>query len=183
MINRLAGLVVAGALGFMPISANAITTFDITGTVAGGTFDGTVGTGSVTFDESLLTGTDGEELNPATDPSFDLSFLLFGQLFSAFDDIDFDEFPELTFDASGEPTNIDFVVEENNPDNPTDIVQAGVTAIDLVGLSPDPFGNGFITDISVTEISAVPIPATLPLFLGGLLAGGLLLRRRATATA
>lgn len=182
MFGRLSGILVAGMLGFMPVSADAITTFDISGTVADGAFSGAVGSGSVSFNEALLTGVTGEFLNPGNDADFALSFSLFGQLFSAFDDIDFDDFPLLTFDENGNPTDIDFVVDEASLTNPTDIVQAGVASFDLFGLSQDPFSSGLITGISVNGgISAVPLPATLPLFLGGLLAGGFLLRRR-TAT-
>jgi hypothetical protein len=181
MMGRLSGLIFAGALGFMPLSADAITTFDISGTVVGGSQDGAVGTGTVTFDESLLTGVNGETANPAVDPNFALSFMLFGQLFSALDDINFDDFPLLTVDAMGTPTDIDFVVDEADAVNPTDIAQAGITAFDLFGLTSDPLTGGFTTNISVTEVSAVPIPATLPLLLGGLLIGGYVVRRQKVA--
>lgn len=72
----------AVALAMSAGSAGAITTHTFEGTVIGGPFAGTTGSGSFTFDETLLTGIGDEFLTPLARKGFSgmssLSHRIFG---------------------------------------------------------------------------------------------------------
>ncbi|MEM9045078.1 MAG: VPLPA-CTERM sorting domain-containing protein [Pseudomonadota bacterium] len=132
------------------------TTVEIFGTVVGGEFAGTEGTGSVTFSQpeffrppidfpqnevffplpDILIDIDDEFPFPGEFPGFgpldllvlDLDFTIFGQTFTEENDVDFPGAPFLFIDfETGELTAIDFVVSEDGDTlNTTEIVQEGV---------------------------------------------------------
>jgi len=159
-----------------PVSVN------LNGTVVGGSFAGTIGTGTVNFDDSLFSGTGVETINP-TD-GLTLSFNIFGQTFAESDDIDFNAYPELT-QEDGIFVSLDFIVSEVAGSILTSINQDGVFGFTIF----DIFGNvneGFDFEIAVDEtgISVVPLPAALPLYGTGLaLLGFIGWRRKRLATA
>lgn len=195
MIRALLGAAAIAALLSAP--ASALTRIDFTGTVVNGTFADTIGTGFVEFDESLLVGVDEEELSPQLDPAFNLSFTIFGQIFSQADDVDQPEFPLALF-FDGVLEDFDYVVSEVNlsgePQTLTPIAQEGVFGFSLgfgffgEEIIPDgiPVASlGSITtlpnfNVFVDEfgLQPVPLPATLPLLAGAFLLAGAVVRRR-----
>lgn len=169
------GLVVA------PNNARAITTETLTGTVLIGSFSGAVGTGSFTFDETLISGLGAETLTP-TD-GLEVEFTIFGQTFTHEDDIDFDEFPELRF-FDGDIIALDFFVSEipgglgGIGGVITDIDEPDVFSIAIVDIFAATAG-GFEGEVFINGVGffGVPEPGALAIFGIGLigLAG---LRRR-----
>jgi hypothetical protein len=131
-------------------------------------FTGVTGTGSFGFDSSLITGSGDEIL---TGGDLDLDFTIFGQSFTEADDLDFDVRPAL-FVRDGNPRALDFFVVQKFR-TPTLFAFFISPEVDLVALGPESFGA------SVAAVSQIPLPAALPLALGGIAALGLLgLRRR-----
>lgn len=192
MIRTFLGAAAVAALLSAP--ANALT-INFTGTVVDGTFAGTVGTGSLTFDEGLLTNVGSEELSPQTDELFALSFTIFGETFTQDDDVDQPEFPLALF-FDGVLDDFDYVVSEVNlsgePQTLIDIAQEGVFGFSLgFGLFDDeidddqlpslqsavalPNFNVFVDEFG---LQPVPLPATLPLLAGAFLLAGAAVRRR-----
>lgn len=158
-------------------SAQAVTTFTLNGEVVGGPFDGTLGTGFFSYDESALTNIGSEFLTPGD--GLIVEFTLFGQTFSTSDDIDFNAFPELEF-FDGQIFSLAFLVSEVptfGGANTRPINQTGVQAFELFDLFDNGAG-GFDAPITVTAV-AVPLPASLPLMLAALGALGFAARRRA----
>lgn len=204
MIKRILGAAAVAALMASP--SQALTTIDLFGDVVAGPFTGTTGSGFVTFNEDLL-GVEEDEfltLSPAVDADFVLEFTIFGQTFTAANDIDFPEFPEVFFELVevGQFANsdgrqydmvgIDFVVEEDSETNPTAIDEEGVFSIGLFG---DDLGEGFLDGpfllsltgqnpqfngvVVINDIgAAVPVPAMLPIMAGAILVGAFAVRRR-----
>lgn len=116
LLSSVAASVIGTALLASP--AAALTTFNLVGTVENGAFAGTMGTGSVTFDETKLElpppdiDIDVDSITPSgviidgpppdilpilMFPDFTLEFSIFDQTFTQADDIDFPEFPTLAF--------------------------------------------------------------------------------------
>ena len=128
---------------------------------------GETGTGSITYDETLVV-PDGF-ISPDTDPTFALSFTIFGQTFTEADDIDFSGFPELSFDATGIPEFLDYIVNEADPFNPTSIIDARVLGFDagpLTQTSPGVFSMELFV-IEAGGIAAVPEPNSIALLCVG----------------
>ena len=109
--------VTAAAILAVSAPASALTV-DLVGSVVAGEFEGTVGTGQLTFDENLLVGLQPDEelgfatLSPDVDPMFALTFTIFGQTFTEADDVDAPEFPSAFFGDTNELLGIDFQVSE-----------------------------------------------------------------------
>lgn len=172
-----AAAALAGVLSAAP--ASALTTVNVSGTVLDGVFAGTTGSGTVSFDETLLTPGVDFVFSPENDPLFDITFTIFSQTFDETDDVDFPEFAQLQVDSGGTPDFLDFIVsEEFFFSNTTDILFPGVFNIGFGDLTPDGSG-GFITEIFVNNTQVVPLPATLPLLLGALGGAAMFARRRA----
>lgn len=95
--------------------------------------------------------------------SFTLDF--FGQTFEASDDIDFDAFPQINF-LDGVPVAFDFIIDELNLDNPTDIDVPGVTTLSLVSSLSEIEPNVFETELFINGADNIPTPALLPAALG-----------------
>jgi len=179
MNKRLLISLVFAANLLISASANAtsIITENFIATVNSGTFAGTVGTGTFTYDDAMLTGIGGESV------SFDsgnlmVNFNVFGQDFTNADDIDFTGFPLLSF-LDGSIQSLDYIVAEAilGPDNATDILQAGVLGFSIFELTAALQG-GFTAVLSVDEaINPVPLPAAAWLF-GSAMLGFIGLRRR-----
>lgn len=154
----LATSVLALAVGLPPARA-ALVTESLTSLVSGGTFDGAVGLGSFSYDDSLLAGVGDEFINAAN--GLTVEFTIFGQTFTEANDIDFDVFPELAF-ADGVPVVLEFLVGEPaltgylGGTNPTEITEPGVLGLVFGDLVPEASG-AYGADITVVEV--VPEPA------------------------
>ena len=124
-------------------------------------FTGTMGTGSVTFDLSDLAVTGSTALvgNQSVGAGgFELDFQIFGQDFTENDDVDFPDFPVLSF-VDGQLASLDLLIsEETSRLNPVQIDQAGVTSIsffDTVTMTgPDSF------EVPVFINTIIPEPST-----------------------
>lgn len=161
------------ALGFLGTANDvngAPVTEPLTVTIAGGPFDGVVGTGSFSYDDALVIVGD-ETLDIFT--SLEIDFTIFGQMFTEADDIDFDSFPTLTFE-SFVPSVMDYVISEFGF-NPVEIDEPDVESIGFGILFPAS-GGGFEAD---GFVDLVPEPSTL--LLGALATVGLLTRRRVSS--
>jgi hypothetical protein len=177
LAQRCAAIVLLSLIVF---PAQAMTTFTFQATVNDGSaFDGTVGYGSVTYDETWLNSS-GTGSFAFLDPvsAFDISLTIFGQTFGRGDDIDRDEWgsPEL-FIENSVPSFLSFIISEVDVLDP--IIDGGssgtnYTAIDNPQILTIAIYNGgeFVanpagsdTDFSVgVELFAVPVPATVWLF-------------------
>lgn len=193
MLKKLLGAAAMTVLLAGPAQAVTPTTIDLFGEVFEGPFAGTTGSGFVTFDADFL---DGETTLSPLDGLIELSFTLFGQTFTAGDDIDFDDFPTISFDENGVMIDINYVVSEVPFEDDlgqilTDIDEPGVLGFSFFGgLIDDDFPdeNELPQLLAVTQNplfsgvisidTAVPLPATLPLLAGALLVGGAVARRR-----
>ncbi len=181
--------ILAGALALVAAfsaDAGAVTrTYSITGIVtvtdrvdAGAPdFTGTVGHGTFGFDGDAITGV-GNEVVGRGDLTID--FRIFGQHFTHRADTIGPPFPALLV-RDGTPRALDFFVRESG-DRPVPLDEPFLAGFFFNRLAPlEPAGPGAF-EAEVTAISAVPLPAALPLALAGAGALALLgLRRRRTA--
>lgn len=148
-------------------------TFSILGTVENGPYAGTSGSGTVAYEDTLVSGIGFEQLIGL---DIQLSFTILGQTFAETEDVAYPLFPLLDF-FDGVPTFLDFAVVENAPDQglSTEIFAPRVSEIRFIS----PLSQGLATGTymgSAEVIGAIPVPAGLPLALSGLLALGLLRR-------
>jgi hypothetical protein len=142
-------------------------------------FTGTLGGGSMSFDENLITGA-GNEVVGGDDLEIDFSLL--GQTFTGSDHAAFDSFgvPSLLL-QDGRPRAVAFRVSETDFFNPTAIATPKLIQftlqpfVPLVEVSQDNFGA------EIHAVSAIPLPAGLPLALAGAAALGFFGRRRRAA--
>ena len=142
-------------------------------TVVGGPYNGTTGSGSFSYDDAFLDGFGDGTLGPLEGVS--LSLTLFGQSFDETDDIDYNAYPQIGV-SNFTPVDMDYIVSETDPDNPTPINQPGVITIDAVSsLFPVP-GGGFTQDI--TLVLGIPEPASAMLAVLGAVSVMALRRRR-----
>lgn len=138
-------------------NANATTTFDLDVEVLLGDFTGTTGTGSFSFDESLIGGSGSESLGP---DQFTLELTVFGQVFTEDDDVDFPDYAQLLFE-DGLPIAIDFIVEGI-------IIAPGVENFGMLDIMPTK--EGYYGELIVNDgIGEVPIPPSVWLMSGGII--------------
>ena len=151
---------------------SATLTYSLTGAVVTpGSYFGTVGTGSFSYDDADITGI-GTETISAAGSSLTVEFTIFGQTFTDTDDVGniSTGAPDLTL-SDGVPVFLDFLISEvpDPPDfNLVAIDEPGVIYIDIwdpSGINLTPVAGGFETDVSV---GVVPIPAAIWLFGSGL---------------
>jgi len=165
-----------------PVQAAQVTkTFQATASNSGA-FNGTVGTGSFTYNDDLIIGDD--SIDPTN--GLTLSLTVFGQNFVQTDDINYDEFPKLYF-VNSALSAIDFIVSEttyNTGTNHTLIDEPNVERI-FVGnegnvnsfnLGTDGYDYNIGLTIATYAVTNTPEPATLALLPLGIAAG--LFRRR-----
>ncbi len=185
--NLLGGVTLSLGILLSVGNANANTTNTFIGTVFGGFYDGIVGTGSFTYDETLITGIRVEEIFAIDgNGALTVNFTIFGQTFTELNDIDSPFRPSLGLE-DGEVVFLDFIVDEELGPVLTDIDEPGVLAFDLFELfsggdfdfEGDVFVlEGEIPDAGGTAVTDVPEPGALALFGIGLLGLGLTRRRR-----
>ena len=130
-------------------------------------FTGTVGRGSFSFDSAAITGTGNEVVGRG---DLDIDFRIFGQSFTERADTTGLPFPALLV-VDGQPRALDFFVRENG-ENAVPIGKPLLAGFFFDRLAPlTPTGPGAFSG-EITALSAVPLPAALPLALAaaGLLA-------------
>ncbi|MEW4486592.1 PEP-CTERM sorting domain-containing protein [Thalassoglobus sp. JC818] len=145
------------------VSDAGMVTKTFTATVdASSPFAGTVGTGSFTYDDSLLTGIGDEEIDFLS--GLMIEFTIFGQTFTESDDIDLPDEPSLEF-LDGVPEFLDFIIDERAfVTNPVPIIEPNVVRISFGSLTPAPIGGpDFISELSV-EVTTIPEPTSFALF-------------------
>lgn len=160
-------------------------TFDITGTISNGIFAGISGSGTITFDETLLTGVGDESLVPVgsttlgaiEDSTLDIIFDVGPEIFTAMNDVDFPDFPSFDF-LDGALTFIDYVVVDG--ESGADLAPYGVLSGSFSDdLFFDDAEQSFFVSIDLEyDVSPVPLPAGLPMLLVGLGAFGYLRQRK-----
>ena len=133
-------------------SASAITTETFTAIVDPlSAFAGTVGTGTFTYDETLLTVDGNRTLTP--EDGLLLNFTIFGQTFTAANDIDHPDFPSLSF-QDGTPESLDFIVRERSNDGlnsiVTNIIEPGVGGFGFFELVAN--GDSFQTTVFIDPV-------------------------------
>lgn len=131
-------------------------------------FLGATGSGSITYDDSLIAGAGDETLGAS---EFEVELMLFGQTFTNADDIDSPAFPILGF-TDGAIVSLDFVIAEFAFDplaNPVMIDEPNVVVIDMFDVFPVAGAPGLFIPVFVG--TPIPAPATIPLMgLAGLIA-------------
>lgn len=131
-------------------------------------FLGATGSGTITYDDALITGV-GDEVLGASD--FMVELMLFGQTFTNGDDIDYPAFPELGF-TDGAIVLLDFVIAEFGFDplaNHVMIDEPNVVVIDILDVFPVVGAPGLFIPVFIG--TPIPAPATIPLMgLAGVIA-------------
>ena len=125
-------------LSALALPTQAMTTFTFQAIVNDGSaFDGTLGVGSVSYDETLLNGGTGSFYfadHPVS--AFDISLTMFGQTFGRGDDIDRDDFgPPEVYIANGVPSYLSFVISEVEVDVPDPIIDGGSFGINYTAIN------------------------------------------------
>jgi hypothetical protein len=142
-----------------PSARAALVTESLTGIVMGGPFAGTVGTGSFSYDDSLIVA--GDEILGVAD-GLTIGFSILGQTFTERDDLAFPQSPMLAFDG-GAPVFLDLIIARDpTVPGPTPIDNPRVFAIIFDEISPDPHG-GLSGQVFII---GVPEPASIALFAG-----------------
>jgi hypothetical protein len=162
MNRSLYNRVAAGALllaAALPSAPAAVITESLTGVVVAGPFAGTVGTGSFSYDDSLIVA--GDEILGVAD-GLTVSFSILGQTFTEGDDLAFPSTPLLEF-AGGTPAFLDFIIARDPAGlGSSPINDPRVFAIIFDEIASDS-GGGFGGQVFII---GVPEPATLALFAG-----------------
>lgn len=156
--TALAAALVAWVIG-TPTADAVVVNETFTARVGGGAFDGTIGTGTFSYDDDLIPSFGLFEIGP--NEGLRLTFTLFGQTFEETNDYEYDEYPKLYFEDR-RPTILDFLVDERpGPGlNATPIAEPGVTGFYFVGPFSGTPGAGLEIGLAV-----VPEPP------GGVFAG------------
>jgi hypothetical protein len=177
-MKNLRALSLAAVLGLLSAVAGSAATLTFHGTVLSGPSAGATATGFATWDETALTGIGIETLrhNQGAGPLLAVELNIFGQTFTASDDVDFSgTFPALLFNA-GVPSLLDFIIGSSN-------TPPGVSSIGTGNIfQPAQLqGYDYFIEINVSgaPTQVIPEPGTYAL-MGGALAGLLFLRRRAS---
>lgn len=150
--------------------------------VLSGPLSGETGTGTITYDHTLLSGAGSELIGPVggtvatfADPTFALELMMFGQTFTTSDDVDFADYPVIGF-FDGVWNELNFVVSEASlgPDNPTDIDLDGLLSFTMFDVTLVAGAPAFV---EVFTLTSIPEPSTLALA-GIALIGAARARRR-----
>lgn len=142
-----------------PSARAALITESLTGIVMAGPFAGTVGTGSFSYDSSLIVA--GDEILGVAD-GLTIGFSILGQTFTERDDLAFPQSPMLAFDG-GAPAFLDLIIgRDPTVPGPTPIDNPRVFAIIFDEISPGPNG-GFSGQVFII---GVPEPASIALCAG-----------------
>ena len=172
-------------LSALALPTQAMTTFTFQAIVNDGSaFDGTVGVGSVSYDETLLNSGTGSFYFADPVSAFDISLTMFGQTFGRGDDIDRDDYgPPEVYIANGVPSYLSFVISE--VDVPDPIIDGASIGINYTAINDpqilaiaiynqgefvaNPAGSDWDFSVGVELITTpVPVPAAVWLFASGL---------------
>jgi hypothetical protein len=171
MLLRTCAAAIALACAGSAVTA-ATVSYAITGTVTRVWGDdqgllGTTGTGTLSYDESRIDPLDQRLVGP----DVDLSLTIFGTTWDETSDDNYPHFPWIEF-VDNEPTFLDFTRSVDIPDPRIDLFY-------VISDFAEQADGSLAFDIGV---QAIPLPAALPLALGGVAALGLIgLLRRAGA--
>lgn len=161
--------------------ASAVTTFSFTAQPEDPGFAGLTGTGTVTYDETLLSGGGFEFLSPSEDPLLAITFTLFGQDFSITDDVEFPNAPQVEF-VDFVPVGLSFIIFDQTATDPNVIDDPLIESIFVQGDLVGSIAGGFETQFAASA-REVSLPGALGLLLSALGATGLLLLGRRSPTA
>lgn len=136
-----------------PSASAVVVNETLTARVVGGVFDGTIGTGTFSYDDDLIPEFGLYDIGPIE--GLQLTLTLFGQTFEETDDAEYDEYPKLYFEDRV-PVLLDFLVSENPGEglNATSIDEPGVTSFQFLGNLRGALGEGYEVDLIV-----IPEPA------------------------
>jgi hypothetical protein len=123
-------------------------------TINGGPYNGTVGSGSFSYDNSALI-VGNETLSPGLG-DLQITFTILGQTFHETDDVDSPAYPRLDFNAFT-PTFMNYLLSESLGNSPIAINEPGVDSIFLIGPLTPVAAGGFQ---SAGEIIVVPEPVS-----------------------
>lgn len=165
----IAGLLLLGAGAVQAVPIVVPFTAEVVSSFPSPEFIGETGSGSITYDDSLITGVGDESLGAS---DFLVELMLFGQTFTNGDDIDFPGFPELGF-FDGVITVLNFIISETGfgpGTNPVMIDEPNVIGIDMFDVFSAAGTPGLFVPVTVITAS-VPAPATIALIgLAGVIA-------------
>jgi|GEM_PF-1831175 len=141
--------VTAVALATIGSATADLITEHFSGEVYQGPFQGAVGTGTFSYDSSVVFNSGLQFVTPVE--GLTLSFTMFGQTFQETDDFKYDRLPVLGF-FDGVPSFLDFSVREDAGGNSTDILKPGVFRI---------FAGGFLIPEADSPWSGeFPVPSS-----------------------
>ena len=177
MMARIVAIVGSVLICFATVSQAAVVEVTVDGTVGFGPFTGATATGTITYNDELITGIADEFLTPAE--GLTVSLTIFGQTFTEADDVAFDAGPVLDF-LGGEIIRFDFSVHEIFGPTTTPITEPGVLGFSMfmVTESTGTSGETIITGAVDVDAAAIPVPATLPLLMSGVFVAGYYRRGR-----
>lgn len=175
--SRLAGALIL-ALGSVTAAWSATQTFELQATVVGGAYAGQVGTGTFSFDPSLVTGTGTEivdtSVNGGSDGKLTITFTFLGQTYTEVNDYQFPSSPGLVL-VDGFPAGLDFLIRDGL--NGVAFAQPNILSAWVLGaLTPDPQSEVFLVNMTVLTDGTVPEPLSITL-VGASLLGLALVRR------
>ncbi|MBU1056003.1 MAG: hypothetical protein KKC46_19580 [Proteobacteria bacterium] len=163
MKNKYLSILIAVLIlvGIPVMAQSASVTKTFWGTVWDGPFTGYIGTGSFSYDDKLINNGD-EGINPTGGLSVMFSF--YSQFFDETNDIDFNGYPELSFDDFI-PISLDYVLV--NGINGVNFNVPNLAELSMWELFPSSGGYDFET---IIYAASVPIPGTLWLLGSGIAA-------------
>lgn len=125
-----------------------------TANVTSGSFNGTSGIGSFTYDENWLNPSGSTVLSPLE--GLEVSFTFLGQTYSQSDDFEFPDFPTIRF-VNGVPVFFDFKIVDESPIN---IQEPYIAELNIFAALTSNSTDEFETTLTVIE-QPIPEPLTI----------------------
>lgn len=153
-LPKIAGTVLLTTIVFASPSVAITITQAFTANVTSGSFNGTSGIGSFTYDDDLLNPSGLTFLSPVDGLEVSLTFL--DQTYSQSDDLEFPNFPSVRF-VDGVPVFLDFKIVDESPIN---IQEPTIAELNIfASLTPNSTGE-LETTLTVIE-QPIPEPFTI----------------------